>query len=141
MKTLHWLIMGILCLVLPACSSNDEPDAPYTGPWAIGYYEEYSYMHNNSPEFVEWFNAHLECFVACKFIKGNAIYTFDDYVELDDYNNYPQGYIEWIEIVENATEEEIKAKVEHFKGFTIKDPKSTLEYDIFDASYKRYDGK
>lgn len=140
MKAIHRIIMGLLCLFVTSCGS-DEPDAPYNGPWVIVYDEEYSYMHNDSQEFVDWFNLHLNDFVGCKFVKGNTSYQFYDYVELDDYKNYPIGYIEWIEIVNRATEDEIKSKVEQFESFTVKDPKSQLNYDIFRAGYQRYDGK
>lgn len=141
MKTIHWLLIGIISLLASSCGSDDEPETPYMGPWVIDYIEEYRYMHNDSPEFVEWFNAHLDCFVYCKFMKGNAYYEFDDYVELDDYKNYPKGYIEWIEIIDKATEDEIKLMVARFNDFTIIDEKSQLHYDKFDAQYQKYDGK
>ena len=133
--------MGIVCLIVSACASDDEPESPYTGPWVIDYMEEYSYMHNDSPEFEEWFNAHLDCFAGCKFIKGDSYYEFFDYVELDDYKNYPKGYIEWIEVINTASEDEIKRMVSEFNDFTIEDPKSQIHYDRFDAVYKKYDGK
>lgn len=141
MKKSLRIIIGLICLTIFGCSSEDEPEAPYTGPWVVGYYEEYSYTHNNSSEFVDWFKDHLECFVGCKFIKGNAQYEFYDYIELDDYDNYPIGYIEWIEIIDKATEDEVKNKVNQFRSFTIKDSQSQIHYDIFEASYKRYEGK
>lgn len=141
MKTLHWILLGILCLVVSSCGSDDEPEVPYTGPWMVEYFEEYSYTHNNSPEFIKWFNDHIGCFVRCNFRKGNSMFEFTDYVELDDYKNYPVGNIEWIEIVDNATEDEIRSKVKRFQDFTIKDPNNRFEFDIFEADYQRYDGK
>lgn len=139
-KAIHLLLMGILCILATSCGS-DEPNAPYPGPWEVCYAESYSEIHNNTQEFIDWFNLHLNDFVVCKFVKGDTYYQFDDYVELDDYKNYPIGYIEWIEIVDRATEDEIKSKVAQFESFTIKDPKSQLHYDIFKAGYQKYDGK
>lgn len=97
MKTLHWLLMGILCIVLSACSSNDEPEAPYSGPWEIHYFESYVGIHNNSNEFEDWFNNHTQYFVEARFsnYSGSEKMYYTDYIELDDYKNY-YGEIYWL---------------------------------------------
>lgn len=141
MKSLRWLTIGILCLICTSCGSDDEPDVPYTGPWEIEYYEEYSLIHNDSPEFESWFNSHLNDFQVCSFWDGHSVYEYTDYVELDDYKNYHTGEILWIEIVDNASESEIKSLVDKFQQFTIRDSKDLRKYDIFEANYQRYDSK
>lgn len=141
MKTLHWLIMGILCLVLPACSSNDEPDAPYTGPWEVYYGETFWGIHNNCKDFNEWLANHKDCLVAAKFDypNGNSV-EYTEYVTEEDYKEFYSGEIEWCEMVDKASEEEIKSMVDKFTSFTIENSKNRI-YDRFYASYKRYDGK
>ncbi len=141
MKTLHWLIIDILCLILSACSSNDEPDAPYTGPWEIHYFESYVGLHNNSKEFEHWFNSHTQYFVEARFSNytGTTQMQYTDYIELDDYKNY-FGEIYWLEIVPKATEDEIKQKIADFESFTVIEDLNTKS-DIFQAKYQRHEVK
>lgn len=134
------IIIGILSLLGSSCGS-DEPEPPYTGPWQVAYYEEYSYIHNESPEFIDWFNSHLDNFVECQFYDGHNTYYYSDYVELDDYKNYHTGSILWIEIVNNATEDEIKLAVDRFQKFSIQEANDSRKFDLFDAYYQRYEDK
>lgn len=140
MKTIHWLLMGILCLFVSSCGS-DEPDAPYTGPWEISYLESYVGIHNNSQEFIDWFNQHTNDFEIAYFSSRYENVCFDDYIELNDYKHYTMGEIYWREIVTQATEDDIKAKVLDFESFTITDEKDNNKADLFQAEYQRYDGK
>lgn len=140
MKTIHWLLMGILCLFATSCAS-DEPDAPYTGPWEIHYLESWVGLHNSTPEFEKWFLNHTDCFVEFHFSNKTGTYkgSYTDYIELNDYNQY-MGEIYWCEIVPTATEDEIKAKVAEFEAFTIIED-INKKSDLFQAEYQRYDGK
>lgn len=139
MKVLHWLIIGILCLVTSACGSDDEPEAPYTGPWEIHYFESWVGIHNNSPEFEEWFLNHTDCFVEFYFQNGTQQGCYTDYIELNDYKNYC-GEIYWREIIPIASEDEIKTKVAEFESFTVIEDYNNKS-DLFQAKYQRYDGK
>lgn len=139
MKTIHWLILGIICLVFTSCGSDDEPEAPYTGPWEIHYIESWVGIHNNSQEFEEWFLDHTDCFVEFYFNNGTQQGYYTDYIELNDYKNYC-GEIYWLEIIPNATEDEVKQMVDDFESFTIiKD--QDKKFDIYQAKYERHKAK
>lgn len=139
MKNYLLIAIGFLFLFISSCSS-DEPETPYTGPWEIFYEESYVGLHNNSPEFVEWFNNHTDDFEIAFFRSYNVDATYSDYVELDDYKHFQMGDICWHEIVQKATEEEIKAKVKEFESFTIIEDYNTKS-DLFQAKYQRYEDK
>lgn len=136
MKNYLLIAIGFLFLFISSCSS-DEPETPYTGPWEIFYEESYVGLHNNSPEFVDWFNAHTDCFVQAYFSNPNSNMWYDDYILLDDYKNLC-GDICWHEIVQKATEEEIQTKVKEFESFTIIEDYNTKS-DLFQAKYQRYE--
>ena len=140
MKAIHWIIMGILCLLATSCGS-DEPEAPYTGPWEICYAESYAGIHNSTQEFIDWFNAHTNDFEIAYFSSRYENVCYDDYIELNDYKHYPMGEIFWREIITQATEDEVKAKVAEFESFTITDEKDNNNGDLFQAKYQRYDGE
>lgn len=141
MKTLHWLLMGIICLAFTACGSDDEPEEPYTGPWEIYYGESYCGIHNNCDGFNTWLSNHKDCLLRAKFYtpNGNSV-EYTEYVTEEDYTEFYSGEIEWSEIVDKASEEEIKSMVDRFTSFTIEDSKNR-KYDRFEASYKRYEAK
>lgn len=132
----------ILCIaVLSSCSSShEEPEQPYTGPWEI-YYDEYYYgLHNDSNEFVNWFESHNQFFHAAKFTSGNFIWMFDSTSGkpiLDDYKEWYEGNIIWIEIVDNTTEETIKSMISSFESLSIPKDKNG-RFDTFKASYRKY---
>lgn len=44
-----------MMLILSACSSDDEPEPEYTGPWQIEYAEYYRGLHTSDPTFKVWF--------------------------------------------------------------------------------------
>lgn len=139
MKSLHWFIGGILCLIASACGS-DEPEKPYTGPWEIYYEESYWGLHNNSNEFNTWLAMHKEGLLAAKFshLNGNSV-LYSEYVTEEDYSEFYSGDIAWCEVVDCATEDEIKQMTEDFIAFTIEN-KVNRTFDRFFASYQRYGG-
>lgn len=137
------LLIVMICLVISACStSTDEPSPEFTGPWKIIYYEEYHGIHNNSSEFEAWFNGNKEFFNAAQFSNYSgssiiALYSSNgDWIELEDYNKYYNGDIEWIEYVNTATESEIKTKVSVFESFTLTNNNDKM-YDRFTSYYEK----
>ncbi|WP_295729742.1 hypothetical protein [uncultured Muribaculum sp.] len=141
MKNILTLTTLICCLLLTACSSDDEPQAEYTGPWVVIYYESYHGMHNNSEEFMVWFQNHIGDFDAAIFEKSNGESWIlqasnDDWIELNDYGNWYNGEIQWIETIDKASEEDIKTKAAEFESFSITDEISR-HYDSFKAHYQR----
>lgn len=140
MKTIHWLLLGILCLFVTSCGS-DEPDAPYTGPWEIYYGESYWGIHNDSKEFNAWLADHKNCMVECVLyhLNGNSV-QYTDYITEDDYKDFYYGNIAWVETIDEASESEIEKIVNDFTSFTIEDKKNSC-YDRFYAIYQRCDGK
>lgn len=112
MKTLHLIIMGILCLFATSCGSDDEPEAPYSGPWAVIYMESFNLMHNTSDSFHKWFDEHYDDFDAASLEMSNgSSWTWQgDYILWTDYDKAIRGNVQWIEIVDNASENEIKIK-------------------------------
>lgn len=140
MKALLVLIGGLLCLITSACGS-DELVTPYTGPWEIQYIESWEGIHNNSLEFEEWFQRHTDYFVEAYLSNksGTSNYHYTDYIDPSDYKYY-YGQIYWVEVIPNATEDEVGLKVAEFESFTIIDDKDK-KADIFQAKYVRCDGK
>lgn len=142
MKHLIW-IMGVLCAILSSCTS-DEPISEYTGPWEIIYSEQFHGIHNSSDDFKEWFEEHYDFWYSARFASysGNPTQIWyasnGDYIELEDYSKYYNGDIEWIEIIDKASESTIKQKIEAFESFTItKDDEH--KYDNFNAQYRKID--
>lgn len=138
-KFLNWLLLLIIA-IFPSCGSNDEPEQPYMGPWEVYYYESYYGLHNDSPEFVNWFELHNQFFYSAMFINGNSQWMFDatsDRPMLKDYAEWYEGNITWIEIVGKATEEDVKVKVDSFESLSIPKDKNG-RFDSFKASYRKY---
>lgn len=134
----NWIILSALCLITSACDS-DEPEKPYTGPWEIYYGESYYGIHNNCDEFNTWFAAHENDFEVAKFTYPNGDWVIiSDYITKKDYSVFYSGDIAWIEIVECASEDEVKQMVDRFKAFTIENV-IERKYDRFVSSYSRYD--
>ena len=133
-----------MVLLLSACSTNDEPEPEYTGPWQIVYDEQYCGWSTKDPGFKKWFDVHLQDFEAAEFWdfsgEQRVIYTKEngDWIEWQDYKTWYQGRILWYETVEKATEDEIKAKIAEFESFTsYKDENNTHIGDDFKSEYRR----
>ena len=131
-------------LILSACSSDDEPEPEYTGPWRIVYDEQYYGWSTKDPDFKKWFDAHQQDFEAAEFRNASGenrvIYEKEngDWIEWQDYKIWYQGRILWYETVEKATEYEIKAKVSEFESFTsYKDEDHSYLVDDFKSQYQR----
>ncbi len=141
MKRIFRLLMGFLCLFATSCNS-EEPETPYSGPWIISYMESFNWIRNTSSAFHEWFDEHSDDFDSASLEMSNGtLWNWQgDYILWTDYDKAIRGNVQWIEIVDNSTEDEIINKVEQFKSFTIEDIKDSA-YDRFDAVYHKYDGK
>lgn len=133
-----------MVLILSACSSDDEPEPEYTGPWQIVYDEAFYGWTTKDPTFKTWFDAHQQDFEAAEFRDASGetriIYSKDngDWIEWQDYKTWYQGNIIWYETVEKATESEIKAKVAEFESFTsYKDKDHSNLVDDFKSQYRR----
>ena len=133
-----------IVLILSACSSDDEPEPEYTGPWEVVYDEQYIGWHTKAPNFKNWFQKHLQDFEDAEFRDASGssgvIYTKEngDWIEWQDYSKWYSGRIIWAEIVQYASENEIKAKVDEFESFSSY--KSEIDYQIgddFRAHYRR----
>jgi len=127
-------------LILSACSSDDEPEPEYTGPWEIVYDESYYGLHNDSQDFREWFINHSQYLEAAQLQKLNgATWTITDKdFRLSDYDEWYSGRIRWYQIVDNSSEQDIIDLVETFNSFTIEDRKNNT-HDSFKAQYRRYE--
>lgn len=142
MKFIKFLSI-LTVLILSSCtSSNEEPDIEYMGQWEIYYYENYHGLHNNSPEFNQWFTAHGKCFDMARFasLDGNDVVVWSasngDWIELKDYERFYNGEIIWLETVNNATEDDIKSKVFYFESFSLANDRDKT-YDKFSAQYRK----
>ncbi len=136
---LMWLLLPAIA-ILASCESHNEPEQPYTGPWEICYEEHYYGLHNDSKEFVNWFESHNQFFYAAKFTNGSNLWMFDstsDKPILDDYKEWYEGDIMWIEIVDNSTEETIKSMIGSFESLSIPKDKNG-RFDTFTATYRKY---
>lgn len=141
MKNIAYYILLIITFALTSCKdSSDEPDNICSGPWEIYLLEEYYGLHNNSAEFQEWFNEHQKYITRAKFgnwDNSNVWYVEGNDVLLSDYSWY-SGNIEWLIIIENKSEEDIKAIISTFESFSITDDK-TKKYDRFIGYYQKYE--
>lgn len=115
----------------------------YTGPWQIVYEESFYEGNTKDPKFKGWFENHLQGFECAEFRNalGNTIVTYTkengDWIEWQDYERWYQGSIIWYETVENATEDEIKAKVVEFESFSsYKDINDRRIGDDFKSQYR-----
>ena len=81
MNKLLKLSAFIIVLILSACSSDDEPEPEYTGPWEIVYDESYYGLHNDSQDFREWFINHSQYLEAAQLQKLNGATWTDCYCE------------------------------------------------------------
>lgn len=139
---MKWIFCGIICLLLSACSSSNDEPTEYTGPWEIAYSEYYYGVHTDNEDFITWFNNHTSHFEAAFFRSADnsvefiLLASYDNVVELYDYENWYSGDIHWYEIVEHATEAEIKEKVSEFEAFTIPEQVNRT-YDKFSAYYQK----
>ncbi len=139
---MKWIFYSIICLFLSACSSSNDEPTEYTGPWEIVYEETYYGIHTDSEDFITWFNNHTNYFEAAFFhtINNNIEFVLvasdGNVVELYDYEDWYSGNIHWREIVEQATETEIKEKVSEFEAFTIPE-RVDRTYDKFFAAYHK----
>lgn len=131
----------LMVLILSACSSDDEPEPEYTGPWQIEYAEYYRGLHTSDPTFKVWFQNHINNFENAEFTNYSqtkkTFYSREDgdWIEWEDYSTWYEGAIEWSEIVENASESEIKAMTDKFKSFTVEDDQGRGDY--FEARYRK----
>ncbi len=135
-----------MVLFISSCSSDDEPESEYTGPWQIEYMEIYCGWNTQDPNFKNWFDAHLQDFEYAEFQNSSglkrATYSKEngDYIEWQDYKTWYQGGIVWYEIIENATESEIQDMVAEFESFSsYKDENHKYLKDEFTSQYIRLD--
>lgn len=139
-KILSILLIAFSLCLFNSCNS-DEPEAPYTGPWAIIYSEVYHYMHNSNDDVKIWFDSHSQFFQEAQLyndVNGNS-WSFkspEDVIYWSDYSEWSSGTILWVEVIDNASEDEIKQKVEQFKAFSIEN-KVERRYDDYYAEYQR----
>lgn len=143
-KRLHKLSALFMVLILSACSSDNEPEPEYTGPWQIVYNEQYYGWTTKDPNFKKWFDAHHQDFDVAEFRNASEEYRVvyskenGDWIEWQDYKKWYQGNIIWYETVEKATESEIKAKVTEFESFTsYKDENNSHIGDDFKSQYRK----
>jgi hypothetical protein len=131
----------IIVLILSACSSDDELEPEYTGPWKIEYAEYYRGLHTSDPAFKVWFQNHVNNFDNASFRNYSqtkeTFYSREagDWIEWSDYTTWYEGAIEWSEIVESASESEIKMMIDRYKSFTVEDDQGRVDY--FDARYRK----
>lgn len=137
------LLSTFAVLILSSCSNNDEPEPPYTGPWEIVYIEEYYGMHNDDPKFATWFNEHTHAFTYGDILWYNGtMETFTALAPNETYDTFKECYghkvgrFMWEEVVTNATEQEMEAKVKEFESFTIENERDKTG-DIFRSQYHR----
>ena len=137
----YFFIIGLVSVLLTSCSSDDEP-MEYTGPWEIFYTEKYQGIHNESEDFVKWFNEYLPSFDDAYYYSKTwdaSFYTSNetDIFGYDLYNQFYIGEIRWIETVSHATEDELQAKVDAFEAFSIPEVNYNRKFDKFTAYYQR----
>lgn len=138
------LLVTFISLIISACSSStDEPELEYTGPWEIEYIEEYIGWHTSDPAFKLWFEYNINNFESASFANYShsqvVFYTKDggDWIEWSDYKTWYEGVIEWSEIINDATEDEIKSKVDAFNNFSSDDGTPNGKSDLFNARYRK----
>lgn len=62
-----------MVLFISSCSSDDEPESEYTGPWQIEYMEIYCGWNTQDPNFKNWFDAHLQDFEYAEFQNSSGL--------------------------------------------------------------------
>lgn len=133
----------LLFFIVTACSSDDEQGPEYTGPWKIEYAEQFMGLHTSNPDFKFWFQGHLNDFEKAEFENYShttkATYSKEngDWIEWEDYSKWFYGTIEWSEIIYDASEDEIKAKIETFQSFSSDDGTQNGKFDMFIARYRK----
>lgn len=141
MNKLLTLSALLMASIFSACSSDDEPEPEYTGPWKIEYAENFRGLHTSNPDFKIWFQNHTNDFETADFVNYSHTqyvnYTKEggDWIEWADYSKWYEGLIDWSEVVEYASEEEIKGMVDAFQSFSVEDEKGG--YDTFYARYRK----
>lgn len=145
MKQILAITSLFLTLLFTSCSSKDEPEPVYNGPWVIEYYESFYMMHTDNPDFQTWFNNHTKDFSAGRIIWFNGTeHRFDALAPDETYETFKECYekksgeLVWYEIIEKASEEDMQAKKTEFEKFTVKDDVNR-HYDIFQANYQKLD--
>ncbi|MDE7411841.1 MAG: hypothetical protein K2M94_07365 [Paramuribaculum sp.] len=137
MKKIIILITAIVCSVLTGCDNdepvNNEPDEP----WLIYFFENFSLIHNDSQEFKNWLDAHVNSirFVTFTVDTGDKkIELYPDKSEVESYYSKSiSGYISWLIRISNVSEDEVKAICSEFEAFTIEEDKD--RYDKFTTQY------
>ena len=135
------ILLGVISLLLSACSSQDELVVEYAGPWRIDYVETYAGWHTSDPAFEMWFTKHIEYFESANFenYSKTLFASYDkangDWIEWNDYKDWFYGTITWSEVIDCATESEVKALVEQFQSFTSSNTATSGRYDHFNARY------
>lgn len=145
MNKLLKLSAFLMIFFLSACSTDDEPEPEYTGPWSIAYYEEFYMMHTNNSDFPSWFNTHTEDFVEGRIERYNgAMDIFYKLAPNETYDTFKEcyekksGQLMWIEIVEHATEAEMQKMKDDFEKFST-EYKPNKYYDLFEANFQKYE--
>lgn len=109
-------------------------DPEYTGPWKVTYSENYYNFHIDNPDFHEWLSLAQKKRLINNYFNSPS-WCGPDAVR-DVYDCYKEnigGIFLWSEVIETATEAEIKEKVAKFKSFT--QINSGTSYDTFEADY------
>lgn len=143
-----YLIAAALCLIGSACSSHEEPNDPYSkykGPWLVSFEEEFRGIHNDSEDFLSWYNKYYDRL----FFRGGAFWVeyptglekmminSPEYL-MDYYSISAVGYVGWAFILQTATIKELEAMREEFESLTIIE--DNKRYDKFTLSYRALDG-
>lgn len=135
-----WLLLSVIA-ILSSCESHDEPEHPYTGPWEIAIDEYFYGIYNGSTEYIDWFNEHQQYIVGAKFIKNTVTTSISgNDVLYTDYKHYYEGSIAWYQIIDKASEQDLKLQMKRIERFSTSKDKNG-RFDTFKATYRRYDKK
>lgn len=137
------IVLTLLCTTIIFLSScSDESDTAYTGPWEIEYREFFEGTHKDSPQFKEWFYNHRSGKIYFRLILKSGT-SWDAYDAeawgffYSDYDKLMAGDIIWVEVIEQATEQEMQVRIDEFEAFSEPKDKDG-NYKICTAHYVKY---
>lgn len=107
----------------------------YKRAWRVFFEEGFSGVHNDSDDFLRWYDAHkMNLFQSYFFVVDENSVRMESPLSqnaLSYYNKSRSGYLIWgIEV--RASEKEIQKMVNQFQSFSITDGNN---YDAFNAYY------
>ncbi|MDE7411843.1 MAG: hypothetical protein K2M94_07375 [Paramuribaculum sp.] len=137
MKNTILIVTLFLNIMFFSCNNNEPVNNEPDEPWLIYFFENFSLIHNDSQEFKNWLDAHVNNIRFVTFTVDTGDKTIELYPDKSEVESYysksMSGYISWLVRISNVSEDEVKTICTEFEAFTIEEDKD--RYDKFTTQY------